>query len=193
MPRMKQVEVLRQLIRVAFPSRPFLGAVTGGCDCDECCEIATTLNLQSWDAISDETLNVQFGALPLLSSEAFSAFLPAWLNGSLSKLDADEQKVREWTLYSLALYYEDGDEAAEIAAKTECLRLRFATLTPEQTCVVTQWLLLLRDHARVTHWHRESIDRALHLLNAASPTHSLNEVGLAAVERLDQGRIARSN
>jgi hypothetical protein len=61
------------------------------------------LRHKSWHEIDDETMDVQFGSLPLLASDAFWAFLPAWLMRSLYALDADQHNIREWTLYALAL------------------------------------------------------------------------------------------
>jgi hypothetical protein len=56
----------------------------------------------SWDNISDEVMDVQFGSPPLLTTEAFQAFLPAWLLRSLAGLDLEQHKVRECTLGQLA-------------------------------------------------------------------------------------------
>lgn len=162
---MANAEQLHQQIRSAFPAATFLGSVTSGCKCDECAELAQSLRHKSWDAIDDETMDLQFGSLPLLSSEAFSAFLPAWLVRSLDSLDADQQKFREWTLYALALYHDgEYDDADDLPEKTDKLRWQYETLTPEQVRVVEQLLTLIRDQARITDWDRESIDRVLHLI-----------------------------
>lgn len=166
---MADTEQLRQQIHSAFPADTFLGSVTNGCKCGECVELARSLSRKRWDAIESETINRQFGSLPLLSSEAFSAFLPAWLMRSLDSLDADEQKFREWTLYALALYHDDKyDDADELPVKTDRLLRLYQTLTPEQVRVVEECLLLIRDHAHITDWDRESINRALHLVNERS-------------------------
>jgi hypothetical protein len=102
---MPDPDEVRRQIRSAFPAEPFYVAVTGGCPCDECAELTKSLCRQKWDALDNETMDAQFGSLPLLSPEAFSTFLPAWLMRSLDDLDAEEQKSREWTLYAVALYH----------------------------------------------------------------------------------------
>lgn len=171
---MGDIEELRQSIRRAFPAQRFYGPITDGCKCDECAELADSLRDRSWDAIDDGTMEVQFGALPLLSRDAFSAFLPAWLMRSLDALDADEQKIREWTLYALALYYDsDEDDADELLDKTNRLRWQYERLTPEQVNVIQQVLLQIRDRACISKWDRESIDLALPILDEQlSRSHS---------------------
>jgi hypothetical protein len=163
---MGDIEELRESIRRAFPAQRFYGPVTNGCKCDECVELADCLRGRSWDAIDDCTMEVQFGALSLLSRDAFSAFLPAWLMRSLDALDADEQKVREWTLYALALYYDsDEDDADELLDKATRLRWQYERLTSEQVKVVRQVLLQIRDRTCISKWDRESINLALPLLD----------------------------
>jgi hypothetical protein len=74
MPDAEQVE---RLIQSAFPPAPFSGHITSGCDCDECVQLERSLKNLSWQDISDDVMDVQFGFLPLLSPEALQAFLPA--------------------------------------------------------------------------------------------------------------------
>lgn len=93
---------------------------------------------------------------------------------SLDALDADEQKVREWTLYALALYYDsDEDDADELLDKANRLRWQYERLTPEQVKVIRQVLLQIRDRACISKWDRESIDLALPILDEQlSRSHS---------------------
>jgi hypothetical protein len=155
---------LLQQIRAEFPPERFVGSVTSGCTCDECMELAKRLRHQSWDTVGDDTMEAQFGSLPLLSQDALLAFLPAWLTRSLRDLGANEQKFPEWTLYSLALYYDaEKDDPSDLAAKTERLQRLYETLKRGQMLVVENWLNFIRRHAKVSDWDRESIDGALHL------------------------------
>jgi hypothetical protein len=110
-------------------------------------------------------VDVQFGSLSVLSSDAFVAFLPAWLLRSLNSLDTDQQKIREWTLYALAFSHDDEfDDDNELPGKTNRLRRRYETPTPEQVGSIEHFLLLIRDHARLSEWDRKSINRTLPLL-----------------------------
>lgn len=162
---MGSADELQELISAAFPAQRFYGPVTDGCKCDECAELAASLRHKSWDEIDDETMDAQFGSLPLLASDAFWAFLPAWLMRSLEALDADQHKIREWTLYALALYHDNEyDDADELPDKTNRLRWQYERLTPEQARAIEQFLLLIRDHAPISLRDKESIERALPLL-----------------------------
>ena len=158
---MPEVDDVRRHIQAAFPARAFFGPITGGCKCDECAELSKSLRQQSWDTLSDNTMDAQFGSLPLLSPEAFAAYLPAWLMRSLDSPDNEQQKFREWTLYTLALYHDVEDGVEELLRKTDWLRWRAERLTPEQIAAIGAFLQFIRDHARISDWDRESIDRAI--------------------------------
>jgi len=158
-----RVEVCR-LIHLAFPSEPFEGVVTRGCKCDECEELQKSLRGHSWTDLTDETFEAQFGGLPLLSPEAFRSFLPAWLVRSLNHLEARDQRIREWTLYELAVYHDDDDEPSDLSRQTERPRLRKECLSPEQTRTVRTFLMLVEGAAGISEWDRESIRRALELV-----------------------------
>jgi hypothetical protein len=133
------VEVL-SLIRSAFPPEPFAGAVTGGCYCDECKDVDKALSQRRWDDLSDETVNTEFGCLPLLSGEGFQAFLPAWMTRSLDNFDSGNYNIREWTLYELAIYVDSDDPPEESATKIEWLRRRLEYLISEQAASVRAFL-----------------------------------------------------
>ena len=88
------LEELRQKIRDAFPPQVFYGVVTT-CPCEECVEISQGLRFKSWDQIPVEFLD--FTCCPaLLSTEAFLAFLPAYLVRGL-----EHEIVAELTVYCL--------------------------------------------------------------------------------------------
>ena len=161
---MPDPEEVRCQIRSAFPSRPFFGAVIGDCKCDECTELEKSLRHQKWDALGDETMDSQFGSLPLLTPEAFATFLPAWLARSLEDLDAKEQKFREWTLYAIGLYHIEEDGPDELSRQIGWLRQRADRLTPEQIEAVATLLHLIEQCAPVSEWDRESIKRGLDLV-----------------------------
>lgn len=162
---MLEVDELQRRIRSAFPPEHFLGTITVGCECDECKELARVLLNQKWDELSEETMQAQFGSLPLLSSEAWAAFLPAWLMRSLDDLYAADQKFREWTLYDLALYRETAEDSPdELAASIDRLREKSAQLRPEQFLAVADFLRMVHENAAISDWDRESIARSLALV-----------------------------
>jgi hypothetical protein len=109
-------------------------------------------------------MDAQFGSLPLLSPEAFSTFLPAWLMRSLDDFDAGEQKFLEWTLYEVALYHDEDDGADELSRRIDMLRWRAERLTREQIDTIAAFLRLIQHHAPLSEWDRESITRALELV-----------------------------
>jgi hypothetical protein len=166
---MPDVEQVRQLIRSAFPSQTFFGVVTGGCRCDECTGLESSLRHKSWEELPDETIDVQFGSLPLLSAGAFQAFLPAWLIRSLYDHDARDHKIREWMLYELALYHLDDDPPEDLFRKTERLRERSEHLTPGTLAAVRAVLTFIQEHCPISDWDRESIDRAVDLVWQPAP------------------------
>ena len=129
---MPEADDVRQHIQSAFPARVFFGSITNGCKCDECAELSKSLRQRSWDTLSDNTMDAQFGSLPLLFPEAFAAFLPAWLMRSLDNVDTEQQKFREWTLYALAVYHDEEEGVEELSLKTDRLRSRADRSPPEQ-------------------------------------------------------------
>ena len=53
-------------------------------DCAECANLEKDLKDKAWSDLENDFLKENYDALPLLSSEAFSAFVPAWLRYSLT-------------------------------------------------------------------------------------------------------------
>jgi hypothetical protein len=83
---------------------------------------------------------------------------------SLDGLDAEEHKVREWTLYQLAVYHEDeSDEEEDLTGNIGRVRFLAAALTSDQVGSVRAFLEAMRDKAAISDWDRESIIRALDL------------------------------
>lgn len=161
---MSDLDEIRRQIRSAFPSETFFGAVTNGCKCDECAELVRNLRYQKWDDLNNETMDAQFGSLPLLSPEAFSMFIPAWLMRSLDNLEAEEQQFCEWTLYAFALYHHEEDSADDLSHKIDRMRSRAERLTREQIHAVAAFLRLIQHRTSLSEWDRESIRRALELV-----------------------------
>lgn len=73
----RQKELLAHLLD-AFPPRAFRADVVSH-DCPECAEIRDTLSGSTWWSIPGEFVQKHFKHLPLLTSDAYQAFLPAWL------------------------------------------------------------------------------------------------------------------
>lgn len=96
---------IRQKIRAAFPAQVFSGVVTE-CACDECVEISDGMRFKSWDQIPEAFLDAN-PSLPLLSPEAFRAFLPAHLLRGLDPMK--DNVVGEFAVYCLCPDPEPGD------------------------------------------------------------------------------------
>ncbi len=62
----------------AFPERKVLGAIAHHA-CEECCALRLQLAHTTWSHIPAEFVRESDGSLPLLTEEAYIAFLPAWL------------------------------------------------------------------------------------------------------------------
>jgi len=151
-------------IRKAFPAESFSGCSTAGCVCDECQEIAALLRGKRWDEITDEIMDICFGALPLLSEQAITAFLPAWLIRSLNCVGAKEIRVREWTLYELAIYSDEEDSLDDVERIVERRRRLRAHFTAAQVEAVRRFLLLIGQASSISDWDRESIGGAVDLI-----------------------------
>lgn len=134
------------------------------CDCDECTEVERCLEGRRWDEISGEVVDAQLGSLPLLSPQAFQAFLPAWLLRSLDHLDARSNDVREWTLFSLAVYQRERDKPEHRRKRITRLIEREERFSADQVAAVRAFLKIAMKHSHITDGDRESIIRALDLV-----------------------------
>jgi hypothetical protein len=74
---MKTLEELERQILAAFPPRKVNQIVTH--QCEECESLKRELGGRVWSDISAEFIEANDGALPLLTQDAYLAFLPAWL------------------------------------------------------------------------------------------------------------------
>src|SRR4051812_42731601 len=78
-------EIDRKLLG-AFPARPIEGVVVPH-ECSECAELRRRMTKITWHDLSVEFVRAHEGSLPLLSHDAYVAFLPAWLRNTLADPD----------------------------------------------------------------------------------------------------------
>jgi len=106
-----RTRALRESIRRSFPAEPYKGRVThhdgefpdhfdeDTAILDEEKELFDALRGKAWTAVPTEIFQHQPSGYGLLTDEAFTAFLPAWLMRSLENMDA-ENEVRNLVVYS---------------------------------------------------------------------------------------------
>ena len=79
--------LIEQLLRV-FPQRQIDGpAAPHGCE--ECTAISAVLDSSTWPDLTSEFLETNAGALPLLTQDAYRAFLAAWLREGVLQPDSE--------------------------------------------------------------------------------------------------------
>lgn len=81
-------EDLLQALRAAFPARVVRHAITSH-ECAECAAIQKALRGQTWHAIPSDFAETFSGSLPLLSPDAYNAFLPVWLRAAIEQPDSE--------------------------------------------------------------------------------------------------------
>jgi hypothetical protein len=163
------VTALWRAIQAAFPPTVFQGAVTPADEeqwaeeIDDDLDLRDNLRGRTWKEVPDEIIDRQAGGLPLLTPEAFAAFLPAWLVRSLDRLDA-ENEVREFTVYQFCRLGRPS-EPQELALLDAHTLARFDQLNTAQVTVLCEFLSLagMRERDR---YIRESAQEAL--LNVSS-------------------------
>src|SRR5687768_10977159 len=79
---MPDTSKLEARLCAAFPERIVLGTIAPH-QCEECNALRLQLQRITWSAVPSEFVKSNEGALPLLSQEAYVAFLPAWLRQAL--------------------------------------------------------------------------------------------------------------
>jgi hypothetical protein len=155
------VQQLRNHIRVAFPAVPFYGPVTS-CGCQECAEIRDGLLHKPWDEISPPFIDRTCSPM-LLTPEAFTVFVPAYLLRALDDL-SEFSVVAEFTVYSLCPNEPDeDDQAPEITREKEANRLlkRVQSMKPEQIQAIRELLLFVRENTADAEGFQPIITRAL--------------------------------
>jgi hypothetical protein len=85
---MLDAPALEARLHAAFPERVVLGTIAPH-ECEECDALRQQLEHITWSAVPSEFLKSNEGALPLLSQEAYVAFLPAWLRQALREPDGE--------------------------------------------------------------------------------------------------------
>jgi hypothetical protein len=65
-------------IRLAFQAQVVLGVITPH-ECEECLAIRVQLQSTPWSELPAEFVEANAGSLPLLSQEAYVAYIAAWL------------------------------------------------------------------------------------------------------------------
>lgn len=73
-------------LTAAFPARLAPGVITPH-ECPECDAIRKCLSQKTWHDVPDEFAEEFSGSLPLLSPEAYHAYLPIWLRCALRNPD----------------------------------------------------------------------------------------------------------
>ena len=76
-----------EALYAAFPPRVVLGVITPH-ECEECAAIRQSLEGRTWHEISNAFAEEFSGSLPLLSPEAYNAFLPVWLRAAVEQPDS---------------------------------------------------------------------------------------------------------
>jgi hypothetical protein len=77
---------IENLLLHAFPQRTVDGEIALH-DCEECTALRAELTGVTWVEIPTDFIHSNDGALPLLSRQAYIAFLPAWLRVGLREPD----------------------------------------------------------------------------------------------------------
>jgi hypothetical protein len=72
----------------AFPQRIVEGVITPH-DCEECSVIRAALAGRTWGDVPNEFAEEFSGSLPLLSPDAYNAYLPIWLRAAVEIPDGE--------------------------------------------------------------------------------------------------------
>jgi len=99
-------ESFRRRLISAFPPRSFFGEISTHDECDDGIELRRELPGKRWDEVPPEFVEYNSGSLPLLTPDALTALLPAWLLRSVETLD-QESVLAEFTMYFLCPGSED--------------------------------------------------------------------------------------
>ena len=71
-----------EALNAAFPQRIVEGVITPH-ECEECSAIRSTLAGRTWGEVPNEFAEEFSGSLPLLSPDAYNAYLPIWLRAAV--------------------------------------------------------------------------------------------------------------
>lgn len=97
--RRQEVDLLtlEERLRLAFPEREVSGDIAPH-DCEECNALQFNLEKTTWTRVPSEFVKANDGALPLLTEDAYAAFLPAWL---LQAVREPSEEVADMILVNL--------------------------------------------------------------------------------------------
>jgi hypothetical protein len=85
------LQVLQQL-ESAFPERAVIGVITPH-ECDECSSMRMQLEGKTWCEVANEFAEEFAGSLPLLTSDAYNAYLPVWLRAAVVNPDGESANM----------------------------------------------------------------------------------------------------
>jgi hypothetical protein len=88
MPDSFTCDQLIEALKSAFPQRVVQGVITPH-DCEECSALRLRLAGRSWNEIPNEVVEEFADGLPLLSPDAYNAYLPVWLRSAIENPDGD--------------------------------------------------------------------------------------------------------
>jgi hypothetical protein len=141
-----RIAVLRESIRRAFPADTYTRRVTPHDDelsselredqaiLEEDQDLFRAFKGRNWTEVPKQFLESLPDGLPLLTDEAFVAFLPAWLVCSLENIDG-ENEVRNFVVYNFS------PRPEMVPDMTWFIKNRLQLLNPEQRRVVRSLLL----------------------------------------------------
>jgi len=151
------LESVREAIRAAFPSIPFVGPATN-CQCDECRSIDDELRKRRWTDVSASLLDSTCSPT-LLTPAAMQAFVPAYMLRALDRLYEGHDVVVEFTTYSLSPHSIEDEEKNEYQKNKliEC----YSLMTPNQVRAVRMFLECVANRAPDAEWLHQFIEPAL--------------------------------
>ncbi len=79
---MHTTEAIERMLFSAFPQRTVQGVIAAH-ECEECSALCEQLSGVTWQDVPGEFIQLNDDVLPLLSHDAYLAFLPAWLRQGL--------------------------------------------------------------------------------------------------------------
>jgi hypothetical protein len=140
MPGGKRIAELRQSIERAFPAKPYIGKIMpfdeklDDPEMDEEKELYDALKGRKWTEVPKEILHNQPDAYVLLTDEAFTAFIAAWLMCSLEDMEG-ENEVRNFLVYAFSPKHD------KLPDTTEFVRHQIRALNQEQRHTLRSILL----------------------------------------------------
>jgi hypothetical protein len=140
----ERISALRESIRRLFPAEPYTGKVTrydgewapeddNKALLDDDQVLYEALNGRRWTEVPTQLLRNQPDGLPLLTDEAYVAFLPAWLMCSLENIHG-QNEVRNFVVYNFAPRPEMMPDMTEFTVD------RLRVLNPEQRLAIRSLL-----------------------------------------------------